>query len=166
MKSAEHSTSVLDARARALAKPRATLDDAYSADRLELLLFGVSDERLAIPLAAIVAITRVTSVTPLPRAVPPVFGVTAWRGRPITVLSLAAIPAAATDKRRLIVLGDGRRAVLGVLADEVEDTRNITRSGLSPAPGDARYARTLGMTDDAVLVLDADALMNATRNEP
>ena len=75
--------ALLEVRAKALAKPLALHDASEAEDELNILTFLVGDERLAIPLGSIVAIVRTTAVTPLPRAVAPVYGVTAWRGRPL-----------------------------------------------------------------------------------
>ena len=158
--------ALLEKRARVLAAPRAVHDDASVADMMDVLVFLIGDERLAMPLASIVAIIRAAVVTPLPRAVAPVYGVTAWRGRPLTVLSVGAKAASGEALSRLIVLGDGRRAVVGLLADSVDETRVIARSALSPAQAGARRAMTIGVTGDAVLVLDADAMLNAARPEP
>ena len=158
--------ALLEKRARTLAAPRAVHDDAAAADMMDVLVFLIGDERLAMPLASIVAIIRAAVVTPLPRAVAPVYGVTAWRGRPLTVLSVGANAKLHDALSRLIVLGDGRRAVVGLLADSVDETRVVARSALSPSQAGARRAMTMGMTDDAVLVLDADAMLNAARPEP
>ena len=157
---------VLDARATALAVPLAIHDASAADDDMDVLTFIVGEERLAIPLGAIVAIVRNGAVTPLPHAVAPVFGVTAWRGRPLTVLSVGGSIRATDAVSRLIVLGDGRRAVLGLLVDGVDDTLVVRKSALSPARGGARGLFALGVTEDAVLVLDADAMLNAARPEP
>src|SRR5471032_617675 len=78
----------------AVAEPRA--DDAT----LPVLIVQIGDEQIAVPLEHIVTIARVATVAPLPRAVRPVYGVTAWRGRPLTVLSLASgRPAIGADTR-------------------------------------------------------------------
>ena len=158
--------AVLDARARTLARPLVVHDDSVADDELDILTFQVGDERLGIPLGAIVAIVRALVVTPLPRAVAPVYGVSAWRGRPLTVLSVADAAPTANAEGRLIVLGDGRRAVVGLLADAVDDTSVVRRSQLSPARGGTRGVFAMGVTRDAVLVLDADAMLNAARPEP
>ena len=158
--------AVLDARARTLARPLVVHDDSVADDELDILTFQVGDERLGIPLGAIVAIVRALVVTPLPRAVAPVYGVSAWRGRPLTVLSVADAAPTANAEGRLIVLGDGRRAVVGLLADVVDDTSVVRRSQLSPARGGTRGVFAMGVTRDAVLVLDADAMLNAARPEP
>jgi chemotaxis signal transduction protein len=157
---------LLARRARELAKPRQVVDAAEAADEMDVLVFLIGDERLAMPLGSIVAIIRAAVVTPLPRAVAPVYGVTAWRGRPLTVLSVGAKAASHDADTRLIVLGDGRRAVVGLLADSVDETRVVARSKLTPTVSGARRAMAMGMTDDAVLVLDAEAMLNAARPEP
>jgi chemotaxis signal transduction protein len=158
--------AVLARRARELAKPRQVADAAAAADQMDVLVFLIGDERLAMPLGSIVAIIRAAVVTPLPRAVAPVYGVTAWRGRPLTVLSVGAKAASHDADTRLIVLGDGRRAVVGLLADSVDETRVVARSTLTPTLSGARRSMAMGMTDDAVLVLDAEAMLNAARPEP
>ena len=157
---------LLARRARELAKPREVVDAAAAADEMDVLVFLIGDERLAMPLVSIVAIIRAAVVTPLPRAVAPVYGVTAWRGRPLTVLSVGAKAASHDADTRLIVLGDGRRAVVGLLADSVDETRVVARSKLTPTVSGARRSMAMGMTDDAVLVLDAEAMLNAARPEP
>jgi chemotaxis signal transduction protein len=157
---------LLARRARELAKPREVVDAAAAADEMDVLVFLIGDERLAMPLGSIVAIIRAAVVTPLPRAVAPVYGVTAWRGRPLTVLSVGAKAASHDADTRLIVLGDGRRAVVGLLADSVDETRVVARSKLTPTVSGARRSMAMGMTDDAVLVLDAEAMLNAARPEP
>jgi len=157
---------LLARRAREVAKPREVVDAAAAADEMDVLVFIIGDERLAMPLGSIVAIIRAAVVTPLPRAVAPVYGVTAWRGRPLTVLSVGAKAASHDADTRLIVLGDGRRAVVGLLADSVDETRVVARSKLTPTVSGARRSMAMGMTDDAVLVLDAEAMLNAARPEP
>jgi chemotaxis signal transduction protein len=164
--SAATKRAVLAERARLLAMPREVHDAALAADLMDVLMFSIGDERLAMPLASIVAIIRAAVVTPLPRAVAPVYGVTAWRGRPLTVLSVGAKASAQDAEGRLIVLGDGRRAVVGLLADAIDETRVVARSKLSRAHAGARREMAMGVTDDAVLVLDAEAMLNAARPEP
>lgn len=157
--------AILAERARILALPRDRGASVTDAALLGVLVFFVGEERLAIALSSIVAIIRAGEVTPLPRAIAPVFGVTAWRGRPLTVLALDG-KSGGEGPRQLIVLGDERRAAVGLLADAVDETRFIAQSTLSPAPAGRRAALATGMTDDALLVLDATALINAARSEP
>ncbi len=163
---AARAVTVLEARARKLARPLHTVDETAAGDAIEILVFVVGEEQLAVPLSSIVSIARVGFVTPLPRAVAPVYGVTAWRGRPLTVLSVGASAASADAGQRLIVLGDGRRANVGLRVDMAEETQVVARSALIPAVGGTRAAYALGVTSDAVLVLDPTILIHSARPEP
>ena len=151
--------AILDARARVLARPIATSSDG-NADIVELLYFQVGEEQMALPLANIVAIAPAITIAPLPRAVPPVYGVCAWRGRPLTVLSLATTPPVITGESRLVVLGSGARAALAVVVDTVHDVGRTNGVELAPAGPGPRHAYALGIGADGLLVLSADALLN------
>ncbi|MDB4916455.1 MAG: CheW protein [Gemmatimonadetes bacterium] len=165
MKAHQSPHEILAERARVLAMPRATGEEPWSADMLDILTFVVGGERLALPMSAVSAIIRAPVVTPLPHAVAPVYGVTVSRGRALTVLSLGASTLADGAERRLIVIGDGGRVTLGLLVDAVDETRTVARSALSPAAAGPRGALALGITADAVLVLDTDVLLMTARSE-
>jgi chemotaxis signal transduction protein len=157
-RSPEAARALLESRARQLARPAAH-DDVASDDTLDILLFQVGDEQLAMPMAGIVALARPSVITPLPRAVAPVYGVTAWRGRPLTVLWLGADRPAITDGTRLLVLGSGARAALAVVVDAVHDASRTSRAALSPGLAGPRRAYALGITTDGLLVVDGNALL-------
>lgn len=156
---------VLEARARRLAKPLAAFDETAADDEIDILVFLVDDEQLAIPVSAIVAIVRAGAITPLPRATPPVYGVTGWRGRPLTVLTLTGARGGSDADGNLIVLGDGRRALVALNADSADDTRTVRKQSLTPSAGGPRSAYALGATSDGVLVLDPELLIHAARHE-
>lgn len=158
-------TSILEARARKLAKPHDAVDGTPTDDEIDILVFLVGEERLGIPLSSIVAIARAGTVTPLPRAIAPVYGVTAWRGRPLTVLTVGGSGSPNEGDSRMIVLGDGRRALVGLRVDAADDTRTVRRSALTTSEGGARSQYAIGMTSDAVLVLDPEILIHSARPE-
>ncbi len=156
--------AILSERARLLAIPLLEDDQSTAGDNLDILIFTIEDERLGLQLSSIVAIVAAAgAVTPLPLGVAPVYGVTAWRGRPLTVLALGAMRS--TGHANLIVLGNDQRAVVGLLVDAVEETRPAARSGLSAAHAGPRRELAIGMTDDGVLVLDAEKLLHTPRRE-
>ena len=157
--------AVLEARARRLAKPLETINESATEDEIDVLVFLVGEEQLAISVTAIVAIVRAGVITPLPRATPPVFGVTAWRGRPLTVLTLNGDAGAHDADGRLIVLGDGRRALVALRTDTADDTRLVRKSSLTLLAGGPRSTYALGTTPDGVLVLDPSLLIHAARRE-
>jgi chemotaxis signal transduction protein len=156
--SPEAARAILAARARRLARPVAD-ETGNALDAMDLLLVRVGDEQLAVPLASIVAVARPGHIARLPRAVAPVFGVTAWRGRPLTVLSVAAAQAAASDQTRLVVLGTGARAALALVVDAVDDVRRVLHAELGPPGPGPRHGYALGVTPDGLLVLSGDALL-------
>ena len=149
---------ILEARARQLARP-VEQGDVLGEDATRMLLFQVGDEQFAMPVASIVAIARPGSIAPLPRAVRPVYGVTAWRGRPLTVLSLGAARPAITPDTRLLVLGSGTRAALGIVVDAVHDIRPSAAGEMTPAAPGPRHGYALGMTADGRLVVNGEALL-------
>lgn len=151
--------TILERRARALARPVAA-DEEADFEALALLLIQVDGERLAIPLDSIVAIARPGSITPLPRAVAPVYGVTAWRGRPLTVLSLGSDRPAIDHESRLVVLGTGARAMLAIVVDAVDDVTRVPAASLTPAQAGPRRAYALGVMADGLLVVSGDALLH------
>lgn len=157
----EAARALLAERARRLARPPHADAEGEGADTLELLVCRVGAESVALPLAAVAAVARLGPVARLPRAVAPVYGVTAWRGRPLTVLALA--PRATDDggQPRLVVLGSGARAVLAIAVDAVDDLHRVSRDTLSPARDGPRRAYTLGVTPGGLLVLDTAALLHA-----
>lgn len=157
-RSPDETRRVLADRARLLARRSAA--DAETSDMLALLVVRVAAERLAIPIAAIVAIARVTSIARLPRAVRPVYGVTAWRGRTLTVLTLSAASPSHTADTRLVVLGTGARAALAIVVDAAEDILMASGHDISAAPEGPRASYSLGMTPDGLLVVDGDALLH------
>ena len=156
---AEH--RVLEQRARRLA---ARHDDAASArPGVDTLVFRRGSDRFAIPVKAIVEVQRPGGFTPLPGAAAPALGVIAWRGRILTVVDAAAggRGLALAVGWRAIVIGEARARV-AIVADSVEDTRTIAPD--EPVPLDEAESATMpipvrGVTPDAVIVIDGDALL-------
>lgn len=151
--------ALLDARARQLARRIDGADRAAERD-LELLLVQVGEERLGIPVDNVVAIARVAHIARLPRVAPPVYGVTPWRGRPLTVLSLASGPVHLSPESRLVVLGTGARASLGIVVDSVHDIQASRRADLSAAGRGPRHEYALGMLPDGLLVVNGSILLH------
>ncbi len=155
--SPDEARAILEARARKLARA-VTTENELGVDALVLLLFQVGDERLAIPLSSVLAIARTGSIAPLPRAIRPVYGVTAWRGRALTVLSLSTGTIKRTSETRLLVLGSGARAALAIVVDAVHDVAQTAHALLTPAAEGPRSRYALGISSDGLLVVSGDVL--------
>ena len=87
----------------------------------------------------------------------------AWRGRVLTVLDVAhsrRAPLKMTDTTRILVLGR-HQACFGIVADDVEDVEGLNSQDILPVEdvSTARSAFVLGSTADALVVLDAAALI-------
>lgn len=157
---------ILAERARILARPAA---ERARADRLELLVFALSGEWWALEARSVREVARFTDFTPVPGASPHLLGVTNLRGEILPVFDLRALTGRAAkglgDLSRLLVLGEDRDE-LGLLADQVGEVRPVSPDEILDLPESLRAAgRTLlrGVTRDAVMVLDAGALLRDPR---
>jgi chemotaxis signal transduction protein len=153
---------ILRERARQLARPLAT---ASTTKRVDAVSFSLGRERYAVEAGYVFAVFRLESLTPLPGARPPVAGVTRWRGDVLTVLDIRSLVGATTtaldDLARVIVLGTDRPE-LGLLADRIDDPLQLDAGSVHPLSADraSRGSEILrGVTSDAVVVLDAPALL-------
>lgn len=154
---------ILRRRARILARAVVVGNDDDAADQLHLLVVSVDGQRMGLPIDRIAAISRASVPAPLPHAVAPVYGVAVWRGRPLTVLSISDGEPVVGPESRFVVLGDARRADVALLVDEVDDVRVVARASITAASPSTRRVALLGITVDAVLVVDAASLVRDRR---
>ncbi len=158
-RSEEQSRAILVERARELAKVETPLPD----DRVSMVLFRLAGERYAIEASCVREVFRLTDLAMLPGAEPPLVAVTVRRGDLLMVLDLRrglGLPADALDDLRLVLVIERPGAAAGLLADEVLEVvplrpREIDRS----AGGRTRNDYVHGVTHDAVVVLEASALL-------
>jgi purine-binding chemotaxis protein CheW len=161
--SGEQARSVLEERARALARPTAPPADEGV---LEAVGFSLAGETYAIEARFVVEVFRLAELALLPGVQQPTLGVTAWRGDLLTVLDLRSALGLAspplTDLGRVLVLG-GEQPAFGVLVDAVGDLLRLPLSDIRPASETAAGARRhlRGITSRAVLVLDAEEVLSA-----
>lgn len=158
---AEH-VPVLRARAAALARvPTAERMSVATAS----VLFLLGGEVYALAAAVVREVIVLRDLTPLPGARAPLFGVTHWRGDVLTILDLrnelGVRPRGVTDLSRVVVV-DGGMMSFGILADGAREFTDIAEDSVRPLPSEEMAQRELvrGITDDAVLVIDADALLS------
>jgi purine-binding chemotaxis protein CheW len=151
----------LRARAAALARvPR----PPRSGELVQAVVFSLGDERFAIDGAHVLEVAVLRELTPLPGAPAPLFGVTHWRGRVLTLLDLRAELSVRvrglTDLGRIIVL-DGPDRVFAIVVDAVQEMVDIDMQQLSALPPDegGRASLLRGMAQDALLVMDEGALL-------
>ena len=164
---ADASRRVLEERARNLA--RATRDATIREDVLSVVVFTLGAERYALEARWLREILRTAEVTPVPGLPDYLVGVANLRGEILAVVDprrLFGIDAAdAAARPRVIVIGEAF-AEFGLLADEVDEVTAIPSADVDPASlSAAGPGRELirGITRDAVVVLDAAALLSDPR---
>jgi purine-binding chemotaxis protein CheW len=154
--------AVLEARARALARPP---DVADTAATIEVTVFSIAREEYAIESRFLREVLRLADMTPVPGLPEPLAGVTNLRGEILAVFDLRRLFGIASsgiaDLPRLIVLG-AEHAELGVLVESVREIRRVAERELSPLPlgvGGAVRDLAHGVTLDGTLVLDGERLL-------
>jgi purine-binding chemotaxis protein CheW len=154
---------ILEARARRLSRRVAGEDSGEFG--VEMLGFTVGRERYAIESRFVFAVVQLADLVPLPGALPPVVGLTRWRGDVLTALDLrrvvGGLPSALDDLGRVIVIGHSAPE-FGVLADIIDGLMSIDPSALHPLPSSRQLeipGLLTGVTSDAVHVLDAAVLI-------
>jgi purine-binding chemotaxis protein CheW len=165
--SADRQREILEERARILARPPPA--EVQAADRLELLVFSLSGETYALETRSVREVARFADFTAVPGASPFLLGVTNLRGEILPVFDLRRLagiaPKGLTDLSRLLVLGEDREE-LGLLADEVREVKRMRREEILDPPEELAAigrALLLGVTKDAVIVLDGAGLLRDER---
>ena len=159
---AAEQAATLAARSLALAGSNVVADQS---EESEFLLFELGGERYALEPAWVLGVARLQQLVRVPSAQAHVLGVTEWRGELLPVFSLRRLleqsDPGLSDQRHLLVLGD-ERVAFGFLVDEVETIHTIR---LDQVLGHRESRFTRGLTNDAVVVLDAGQLAEAMMEE-
>ena len=161
--SPESTRAILAERARLLARvpdppPNAT-------EILTVATFALGNEQYAIESRLLRGIVRVSDVTPVPDTPGYLVGVANVRGEMLPLVDLRKLFGVTvkglTDLSRIAVLGL-ERAELGLLADAVHEVTTLRRDDLLGPPGPVAGIGPdylLGVTEDALIVLDGEALL-------
>ncbi len=150
---------ILVARAKALAVARGDAGQSTESTGNRYLIAVCGADRFAIALESIAEVFRPSRVTPVPRSIPPLWGLTAWRGAILPVVVIGqSVPAA--ERGVIVTLAAGERIIAGLWADEVEGEMAIEGDDLHAAPVATGIREVLisGVTSDAVSVFDAGGL--------
>jgi len=153
---------ILEARARAAAKPPARPDQT---EQLEVLGFSLGGERYGVETCHVREVCQLKELTALPCTPAFVAGVMSLRGRIVAIVDLRAffeLPARGlTELNRVIVLRGGDDE-LGLLADSIDGVRSVLASNLQPGLPTltGMRARLLkGITAEMLAVLDGARLL-------
>jgi len=158
----EEARRILEARARAAAKPPVRPDHA---ERLEILAFSLAGETYGVETRHVREVCQLKDLTGVPCTPPFVSGVMNLRGQILAVVDLRKffeLPARSlTDLNRVIVLRDSDNE-LGLLADSIDGVRPVTASDLQeglPTLTGIREKFLKGITGQMLAVLDGGRLL-------
>ncbi len=153
-------SDILEARAKALASARVASTSFIESAHDRYLIMVCGSDRFAIALESVIEVFRPAVVNPLPRAVPPLWGLTSWRGNilPIIVID-SSLPAQGSGV--VVIIGSDTRVIAGLWANEVEAEAAIGIEEIHDAPPSAGIRELLvsGVTSDAKSVLSAASLV-------
>ena len=157
----------LDARAKLMAY---AVERVRSEDLgIEVLVFGVADQRCAIATRFVFEMLPLPAMTQLPGVNPHIAGVCSVRGQILLVVDLVqlfAFPAATTEgEPQLLILG-AERPEFGVIVHSRGQAVRLPRSAVArspelPAPALGNCAS--GVTSDGLLLLDGRELLKDPR---
>lgn len=154
-------TDLLAARATALARP---VDELQDQDALELLLLAVGQQRVALPVEAVLEVRTPGPVAQVPGSNGVLVGLVSEHGDPLAVASLDALlelPSSARPEDQWVVVLDHPTALLGLLVDLAVDIITVQHNALTvPAQPDGLVRALL---PDGTLLLEAAALLRDPR---
>lgn len=154
---------ILKARARALARPPESAKLTEAA--IEVIEFGLAQERYAVPSAAVRQVYALKDLTPVPCTPAFVLGVINWRGHILPVIDIKKFfdlpQQGITDLHKVIVVHN-EEIDLGILADAVVGARAIPLNDLQPSLPTLTGIREkylMGVTEQRLVVLDAAKIL-------
>lgn len=152
-------SDILVRRAKALASARSSAVSTFESVHGRYMVVKCGADRFAVALESVAEVFRPASVTPLPRSVAPLWGLTSWRGGIVPVIVMGqSLPAQGTGV--IITLTSGHRVIAGLWADDVEGEFAIGADEIHAAQATSNFDESLvsGVTSDAKSILDADGL--------
>lgn len=157
---------ILEARAREYARPIDTRDEET---RIEIVVFELAGESCAVETRFVREVARLGDLTLVPGTPDFIAGVTSLRGEIVCIVDLrGAIGRPDTARAAgawMLVLGIDR-IELGLLVDAVREITGLLPASLLKPPDSLRSAAgayVSGVTKDALVLLDGQALLQDTR---
>lgn len=153
---------ILRARAQALARGAEAAPTPDS--EIELIEFGLADERYALESSFVGEVHPLKDLTPLPCTPPFVLGLVNVRGRILPVIDLKKFFDLSEDgitDLHLILRVQARGLEFGLLTDRVGGVRRIARDSLQPSLPTLTGIRSeylLGVTAERLVILDAQCI--------
>ena len=135
----------------------------------QMVIFKLANEDYGIPIAKVMEINRMVTITKLPQTAEYMEGIINLRGRVIPVIDLrkrfglAAKPH--EEDTRIMIIDIGGKTV-GIIVDAVHEVVQIQGASIEPPPPafilDAQYIEGIGKMDDRlVILLNIDRIMTS-----
>lgn len=160
--SPEEAAALLDARARALARPPPA--SVAPGTLREVVRFRAGGQQYALESRFVLEVVRAPEVVPLPGAPPVLRGLTLLHGEVLPVVELAPLfgrpPADASGP--VLMVGAGRPE-LGLRTEEVQEVTLLHGSELLPPPPALDSPLVSAADRDGTLVLEGEALLGDSR---
>lgn len=161
---AKDSQRILQERARVLAREVIPIEAADAS--IEVLEFSLSHEQYAIALEYVREVYPLEELTPLPCTPVFVLGIINLRGKILSVIDIKKffdLPEKGITNLNKVIVLESNDMVFGILADVISGMRRIPRAGIQPSLPTLTGIRAeylLGVTEDHVVVLDAEKLLH------
>lgn len=160
-------TAILKARGRALARESAPAQAAETL--LEVIEFGLAEERYAVAAAAVSEVHPLEELTPVPCTPAFVRGLVNVRGRIFPVIDLKKffdLPEQGITDLHRILLVQSADLEFGLLADTIAGVRRVPLTAIQPSLPTltgirAEYLK--GVTADRLVILDIAAILSDRR---
>ncbi len=154
---------ILEHRANALAKR----PFSEARDEVEVLSFSLGGQRFALAGAFVREVIRYVRPSRVPGASPFVLGVIGLRGDALALFDLHRLlgtpPPSFTASARIFVVGK-EGAEFGFVVDEAFGVEQLDRATIRTLPSSSEHRTLLtGVTEDHVMLLDAEALLQDPR---
>ncbi len=161
----DDNNNILEQRARQLAVSQQ--EESVTLDTIEVLTFRINDDQYAIETRYVLELTSLATETVVPGCPTFLRGIANLRGEILAVIDLSAFfgLAPASDTNQILVLGQDH-AEFGIVINDAADVTAISRSDVSlPAIAIPETQRQflIGVTPDAILVLNGESLLNDGR---
>lgn len=154
---------ILKARAKALARPPESRQHTEAA--LEVIEFGLAQERYAILTAAVREVYPLKDLTPLPCTPPFVLGIINVRGQILPVIDIKKffdLPQQGITDLHKVIIVHNEEMELGILADVIIGLRVMPVNALEPSLPTLTGVREeylKGVTADRLVVLDVAKIL-------
>lgn len=152
-------SEILGRRAKTLASARSSGAAAIDTVHGHYMVVKCGADRFAVALESVAEVFKPRSVTPLPRSIAPLWGLTSWRGGIVTVIVMGqCLPEQGTGV--IVTLTSEQRVIAGLWADDVEGELAIGEDEihLTQAAGNFDESLVSGVTSDAKSILNVDGL--------